>query len=188
MSSVQVSRFYDSSYEFSFLWGLQPCRVYNLIGETEMTPTKQMTIRERWSWGEALRVKGSVEWSMCRAGGKTSQTGYFSAITKSYIGWVERKEEGDQGMPVLCPPSYPPKARASHVSSHSPTPHCCSCCFGSHSLLQLSGDRGLGFEGHSWMLDRQRRQGKLTLPHQSLSCSSCPYSSELLQSIIDIAA
>lgn len=155
MSSVQVSRFYDSSYEFSFLWGLQPCRVYNLIGETEMTPTKQMTIRERWSWGEALRVKGSVEGSACRAGGKTSQTGYFSACYKE-LHWLGREQGGGWSRNAcVMSPILHSKAIASHVSSHSLTPPLLLML---HSLLQLSGDRDLGFEGlHGCLIDSRGR-------------------------------
>ena len=45
MSSLLVSRFYDSYHKFSFLRVLQPHRVYNIIGKTKMTHTKQITVK-----------------------------------------------------------------------------------------------------------------------------------------------
>lgn len=47
LSSLLETRFYDSWYEFSFLWLLQPYRVYNFSGEIEMTHIKQVRIKEK---------------------------------------------------------------------------------------------------------------------------------------------
>lgn len=122
MSSLSVSRFCVSYYEFSFLRVLQPLRAYNLIGRIKMTHTKQVTVKK------VTLMRGTEgEWfsgGVCAGSRQVGSWGFLQLITESDTGWVEKEGTGERFM------SWPPKLFYQARVSYTPTaPHlnCCLC-------------------------------------------------------------
>lgn len=94
MSSLSVSRFYVSYYEFSFLRVLQPLRAYNLIGKMKRTHTKQVTVKKVTLMGgtEGEWFSGGV----CAGSRQVDSWGFLQLITESDTGWVEKEGAGER--------------------------------------------------------------------------------------------
>lgn len=113
MSSLSVSRFCVSYYEFSFLRVLQPLRAYNLIGKIKMTHTKQVTVKK------VTLMRGTEgEWfsgGVCAGSRQVHSWGFLRLITDSDTGWVEKEGAGERFM------SWPPSC-STKPEFHIPLP------------------------------------------------------------------